>query len=60
MPMMPDPIIIATALTRTAPFRPQLSMMTLANMLPRRPPTVYTDVTTENVASDIGIQVGRP
>jgi hypothetical protein len=32
----------------------------LALRLPKKPPMVYIDVTTENVASDMGIHVGRP
>lgn len=55
-----DPRTNIAELVCTAPFLPQRSMTTLAIILASSPPIVYTDVTTENVASDIGIQVGSP
>lgn len=58
-PIRPAPRAVAAALTRHAPLRPRRSMNTFANKLPMRPPTVYTEVTAENVAFDIGMQVGR-
>lgn len=56
----PAPIAIIRALALIVPLRPHLSMITLANMLPSSPPTVYTEVRTEKVASVIGMHVGRP
>jgi hypothetical protein len=35
-------------------------MMMLAVELPKKPPAVYVDVRRENVASDIGMHVGKP
>ena len=58
-PMRAAPRTNITELARTAPFLPQRSIITFATKLPSRPPTVYTEVTTEKVASDIGIHVGR-
>lgn len=57
-PMIPAPKLVTRALARAAPRLPHLSMMILANMLPKRPPIVNTEVTNENVASDIGMHVG--
>ena len=39
-PINPAPIAIMNALVRTAPLRPQRSMIMFAPRLPRRPPTV--------------------
>ena len=35
-------------------------MMMLAMELPKKPPAVNIDVMRENVASDIGMHVGKP
>ena len=59
-PRTAEPNTNIAELAWTAPFRPQRSMMTFATKLPRRPPTVYTAVTTENVESDIGMHFGKP
>lgn len=58
--MKPAPTAITKALARHAPLRPQRSMTTFAPRLPSRPPTVYTEVRTEKVASSMAMHVGRP
>jgi hypothetical protein len=52
--------VVEIALMRSAPFLPRLSMITFATALPSSPPTGKVEVTTEKVASDIGMHCGRP
>jgi hypothetical protein len=58
--MIEAPRRIDRLLARSAPLRPYLSMTRPAARLAKKPPTVKTAVRRENVASDIGMQVGRP
>jgi len=59
-PIIPVPTAVMNELALTASFLPLLSIIMLAPMLPNRPPTVNTDVTTEKVASDMGMHGGIP
>jgi hypothetical protein len=58
IPIKPPPTATDSALARMAPLRPQRSMTRFATELPKSPPTVNTDVTSEKLASVIGIHVG--
>lgn len=57
-PIRSEPIVVEMALMRIAPRLPRLSITTFAIALPSKPPTGKTEVTAENVASDIGMQAG--
>lgn len=59
-PIRPEPTATRSPLSCKAAFRPRRFMKLLAVQLPRRPPTVNTDVMSENVASDMGIHVENP
>lgn len=59
-PMKPAPTAMTKALARHAPLRPQRSMIMFAPRLPTKPPTVYTEVRAEKVATSMGMHVGRP
>jgi hypothetical protein len=55
-----EPTATDSPLYWRAAFRPWRSMTMPAVRLPRKPPTVNIDVTRENIASDIGMHVGKP
>ena len=54
------PRAVIAALDLAAPRRPQWSIARLAPILPINPPTVYIEVTTENIGSDMGMHTGKP
>jgi len=60
MAIRPEPTATDSPLNWRAAFRPWRSMTMPAMELPRKPPTVKIDVTRENIASDIGMHVGKP
>ena len=60
MAIRPEPTATDNPLIWSAAFRPWLSMTMLEVKLPRKPPTVNIDVTSENAVSDIGMHVGNP
>lgn len=60
MAIRPEPTATDSPLNWRAVFRPWRSMTMLATELPRKPPTVNIEVTSENTASDMGMHVGNP